>query len=541
MLLYIVLLCTAWLTWKLVRHASAPKSQINNLPGPASPSWATGHLLQLYDRQGWDFHRELLNYGPVFKLQGIFGRPILCVYDSVVMHHIAVKNQHIFEEIRWLTAMSTDIFGHGIVASVGEEHRKQKRLMNHIFSVNNLQQVTPVLHEVAQRLTHGIHALVKDGTTEVDVGRYMGRVALELIGQAVIGHSFDPLTESHSHPYTEALKDLVPALQALRSYYQAYLPLRSFIPPLLRRPLMNVLPSRRVRNLLRTVDALQANAVKIYTEKKGNTELADQLGEGEVTPGRAKDLVSVLLRANARASDGNMLSEEEMIAQLSTLVFAATDTTSNALARVIDCIVQRPDVQIKLREEITAAKRVHSGGDLSYEELLALPYLDAVYRETLRVHPPVPLIFREARADSTLPLSKPVRGADGTLMHSIFVPEGTLVFFPIHAANTNPALWGPDGGEWRPERWLAPLPDTLTEAKMPGAYSHIMTFWDGGRACMGFKFAELEMKMVLAELLSAFRFEDTGKPVVWNVGEVVYPTVGQESTVPAFPMKVTAL
>lgn len=41
------------------------------------------------------------------------------------------------------------------------------------------------------------------------MGRYMGRVALELIGQAVIGHSFDPLTESHSHPYTEALKDLV--------------------------------------------------------------------------------------------------------------------------------------------------------------------------------------------------------------------------------------------------------------------------------------------------------------------------------------------
>lgn len=57
---------------------------------------------------------------------------------------------------------------------------------------------------------------------------------------------------------------------------------------------MNVLPSRRVKNLLRTVDALQANAVKIYTEKKRNTESADQLGEGEVTPGRAKDLVSVL-------------------------------------------------------------------------------------------------------------------------------------------------------------------------------------------------------------------------------------------------------
>ncbi|KAL1942332.1 hypothetical protein VTO73DRAFT_6396 [Trametes versicolor] len=524
MLLYIVLLCTAWLTWKLVRYASAPKSQINNLPGPASSSWTTGHLLKLYDRQGWDFHRELLNYGPVFKLQGVFGRPILCVYDSVVMHNITIKNQHIFEELRWLTAMSIDVFGPGIIASVGEEHRKQRKLMNPIFSAKNLQQVTPVLYEVVQRLTHGFQALVKDGTTELDVGCYMGRAALEMIGQAVIGHSFDPLTESRSHPYAEALKGLVPAIYALSNYFHIYVPLRSLIPPSLRRPLMNMLPSRRVKCMLRIVDVISTNAVKIYAEKKREVESADQL-----------------VNANAGASEGDTLSEDELIAQLSILLFAATDTTSNALARALDCLVKRPDAQVKLREEITTAKHARSGGDLTYDELLALPYLDAVYKETLRVYPPAPFRFREACADSIVSLSKPVRGADGTLMHSIFVPEGTLVFMPAHAANTNPALWGPDGGEWRPERWLAPLPDALTEAKMPGVYSHLMTFWAGGRACIGFKLAELEMKIVLAELLSAFTFEDAGKPVVWNMSEVVYPTVGQDSSTPAFPMKVTAL
>lgn len=48
-------------------------------------------------------------------------------------------------------------------------------------------------------------------------------------------------------------------------------------------------------------------------------------------------------------------------------------------------------------------------------------------------------------------------------------------------------------------------------------------------------------EIVLAELLSTFKFEDAGKPVVWNMSEVVYPTVGPESLIPAFPMKVTAL
>lgn len=66
-----------------------------------------------------------------------------------------------------------------------------------------------------------------------------------------------------------------------------------------------------------------------------------------------------------------------------------------------------------------------------------------------------------------------MRNTDGTLVHSIFVPKDTLVMVPIQAANTNPALWGPDAGEWRPERWLAPLPEALTEAKIPGAYSHL--------------------------------------------------------------------
>lgn len=48
-------------------------------------------------------------------------------------------------------------------------------------------------------------------------------------------------------------------------------------------------------------------------------------------------------------------------------------------------------------------------------------------------------------------------------------------------------------------------------------------------------------EIVLTELLSAFMFEDSGKPVLWNISEVVYPTVGQDSSTPAFPMKVTAL
>ncbi|KAH9848267.1 cytochrome P450 [Lenzites betulinus] len=169
---------------------------------------------------------------------------------------------------------------------------------------------------------------------------------------------------------------------------------------------------------------------------------------------------------------------------------------------------------------------------------MSLPYLDAVCSETLRVHVPAPLRLREAQADAVLPLSRPITGKDGTQIDAVPVPKGTLVFIAIQAANTNPDIWGPDAHEWRPERWLEPLPAQLTEAKIPGVYTNLMTFWGGGRSCIGFKFAQLEMKVVLAELLSTFNFEKTDARIVWNLTEVIFPTVGTDDS-PGYPMKVT--
>ncbi len=72
-----------------------------------------------------------------------------------------------------------------------------------------------------------------------------------------------------------------------------------------------------------------------------------------------------------------------------------------------------------------------------------------------------------------MPLSKPIRGVDGSLMNEILVPRGTLVITANWASNTNKELWGEDADEWKPERWLSPLPDALKEARIPGVYSNL--------------------------------------------------------------------
>ena len=59
------------------------------------------------------------------------------------------------------------------------------------------------------------------------------------------------------------------------------------------------------------------------------------------------------------------------------------------------------------------------------------------------------------------------------MVHEIPIPKDTTVCVGIASTNCNKAIWGEDAGEWKPERWLAPLPTGVTDARMPGIYSNL--------------------------------------------------------------------
>lgn len=72
-----------------------------------------------------------------------------------------------------------------------------------------------------------------------------------------------------------------------------------------------------------------------------------------------------------------------------------------------------------------------------------------------------------------LPLSEPIKGVDGNDIHEILVPSNTNINVSIIGANRNPEIWGADAAEWKPERWLSPLPESVMTAPIPGIYSHL--------------------------------------------------------------------
>jgi hypothetical protein len=113
-----------------------------------------------------------------------------------------------------------------------------------------------------------------------------------------------------------------------------------------------------------------------------------------------------------------------------------------------------------------------------------------------------------ARKDLILPLRKPIIGNDGTEVREIMVPNGTHVTVSLLGANRNRDIWGQDAYEWKPERWMSPLPDSVTEAHFPGVYSNMsvsngspsfltsdlcirMTFSEDGLACEYFSPSQL--------------------------------------------------
>lgn len=237
------------------------------------------------------------------------------------------------------------------------------------------------------------------------------------------------------------------------------------------------------------------------------------------------------------ASEEDKLDEDELIAQITALTFAAVDTTSSALSRSLHLLAQHPEIQEKLRREITEARA--ENGDLPYDELISLPFLEAIVRETLRLYPPVSFLTRTTRQDIILPLSKPLRGLNGKEIYEILVPNNTNLFISIIEANRNPDIWGPDALEWIPERWLSPLPSSVSDAHVPGIYSHLMTFLGGGRACIGFKVSQIEIKVVLSLLIESFRFAPSKKEIFWQMTTVATPTVVGEGTKIQLPLHVS--
>ncbi|KAI0738093.1 cytochrome P450 [Daedaleopsis nitida] len=541
----------AYLLWR-VFYNYLVRYSLDNVPGPPPTSFLRGNT-ELGGRYRWKRLAAVAStYGPVTLLRGIFGRRIILIHDPRALHSMLIKDQEALQKGLAPSNMFTTLLGPGVLSTRAAQHRRQRKLLNPIFSVAHLRNMTHIFWGVAHKVQAAIKSRVPtDGSaTVLDMNGWNGRLTLEMLGQAGLGYSFDNFSDDASDKYGESLKLLFPVASRVPLLPFAIDRVSHIFPNhhTIRR-VLRLIPHRAIQQVLDISETMFQRSKEIVEERKealrnGDAAMLAQVGEG-------KDIMSICLKANMAATDEEKMSDEEILAQTSTFILAGMDTTSNALSRILHQLAIHQDVQRKLRAELMEAT---DGGttDLHHDDLVKLPYLDAVCRETLRLASPVLFISRTANKELVLPLSEPVRGRNGALMHEIIVPRGVVVHAHLQASNSNKALWGEDVDEWKPERWLKPLPAVLEEARLPGVYANLMTFSGGVRSCMvltpgfacsGFKFSQLEMKVVLAVFLTTFSFElsEAHEPVVWNSSVVIYPTMGEKSRKPELLLKVKAL
>lgn len=190
------------------------------------------------------------------------------------------------------------------------------------------------------------------------------------------------------------------------------------------------------------------------------------------------DLLDLLLSAEDPKS-GRTMTTSELRDNLLTFIVAGHETTAQTLAWALYLMGHDTDAQDRARAE---AQNVLEGRAAGADDLAALPYTRQIIDETLRLYPAGGLLSRTARADDTL---------CGT-----HIQKGDTVMIPVYALGRHRDLWeAPDA--FRPERF--------SDRKAIDRYAYL-PFGDGPRVCIGASFAIQEAVIILATLLSRFRF-----------------------------------
>lgn len=345
-----------------------------------------------------------------------------------------------------MTRRSADIFGEGLLLAEDETWKRQRRMLNPGFRHGRYAAYAAVMREEAEA------AMAAWGDGErLDLAAEMAAVTLRIAVRTLFGRGLDDEGVARvGRAFTEVSDFLASTLHNL---------------PV---PLPRWLPVPQLQRYYAAIDELEAVVNEVISGRRA--ELAGGAEEGE-------DLLGMLLAARDE-EDGSGLSDKEVRDQVMTFLLAGHETTALLLTHAVLLLGLHPTERRRAEAEVDAL-----GASPGFRT--ALPQVDAVVKETLRLRPPAWILVREPTADCEVG-GRPVKA-------------GTIVCIMPWQLHQDPRFWGPDAAEFRPDRFAegAPRPEH-------GSY---LPFGLGGRKCIGLRFAELEARLLLATWLREVRLE----------------------------------
>jgi cytochrome P450 len=411
----------------------------------AFPPGPTAFLSRLIYRPGRNpitfFENLVKTYGPLVYLKSS-GEHVYVVTEPGHIRDIFVTHQKKFKKGRGLER-SKILLGEGLLTSEGESHLRQRRLIQPAFHKERIASYADAMTDYAGRTM----ARWSDGGS-VDVAEDMTRLTLGIVGKTL----FDADVESQARDVGQAMTNV------MESFWLRMLP---FADTLERLPIPAL---RRAREARATLDGI------IY----------QLIAERRKSPGDRGDLLSMLILAQDEENHGRGMTDQQVRDEAITLFLAGHETTANALAWSWYLISQSPEVEARVHEEVD---RVLGGRTPSMRDIPALPYVEQVVTEAMRLYPPAWIIGRRAL--------EPYR-IDG-----YDIPPGAVLIVSPYLTQRDPRFFvNPD--TFDPDRWTPAFKSALP----PFAY---FPFGGGTRRCIGESFAWMELVLVLSTIAQRWR------------------------------------
>ncbi|KAF8184694.1 cytochrome P450 [Pholiota molesta] len=477
-----LLLLTISVSLSILFHVRATRSfdDVSVLQGPPSRSWLYGNMVEFIlglpagrTEQGW-----FTKYGDILKFYACFGEERLIISDPAANRYI-LQNADIFVRGSKFELITIVGFGEGsLFRAQGDTHQRMRAVMNPMFSAASVRSSTSMLEKIAQNLCDEWTS--RSGTI-VDVFRPLHQTTLYAITEVIMGYD-----STIDKEYTSVYEDLLVSVS------------RRSKTGILLDAIASMLPKSAIKFLQKypPPDMKKLSDHRIVARRISERLQRSRLASLRAGEDQEADLFSTLVRNNEKMK--TKLSDDEVNSQFGLITLAGEDTTANSLVWVLYVLACHKEWQETLRKEITQAYS-ENGSEMDYDKL---PFLNALIKEVLRFYGVGPFTERAVTQDTILPLSTPIVTSSGKTLTEVRVNRGRTVVISITGYNRLPSVWGDDAGEFNPYRWL----DGREVKASIGPYANLLSFLGGPRTCLGWRFAILEMQIVISHLMRQFSF-----------------------------------
>lgn len=419
-----------------------------------------------------DFILKMYRFQPDAKYVGFYfmTQPTILLREPELIKEIFL-NFEVFPDRRAFTELNDPFYSKNLLSLRGREWREIRNLLSHAFTSSKLKIMLTLMSKCAMNLVTFLSTLPAD-ESNIDIKDTVTKYANDVIATCAFGIEIDSMKNPTNHFYVYGKESV------------------------------NSTGFRGVKVfLLQTFPRFSSNlGLKIVSDHVFNffkdiitTTVATRDAENISRP----DMLQLLMDTRGKGKTEREMTVDNIVSQVSVFLLGSYEPSSIAMSFIVHELTVNQDVQAKLRQEIDAAL-AKSQGQVTYEAVNQLKYLNAVIHETLRLHPPN--VFLERMCDKPFELPPALPGEKPFVMR-----KGMSVWFPVCAIQRDEQYWD------EPERFC---PERYLDNEIQYNFPYYTSFGKGPRMCIAYRFAMMEIKVLLFYLLATCELKPCAKTKV---------------------------